>query len=65
MAQMRISRNAATPKGFLRRISDARFERGDDPRAQQWVVHPLHALLKLGALAQKSARIAGERGGMP
>ncbi|QDG53158.1 ISAs1 family transposase [Persicimonas caeni] len=51
MAQMRISRNAATPKGFLRRISDARFERVDDPRAQQWVVHPLHALLKLGALA--------------
>lgn len=54
MAQMRISRNAATPKGFLRRMSDAGFEQVDDPRRQAWVVHPLAALLKLGVLALAS-----------
>lgn len=54
MADMTISRNAATPKGFLRRISDARLDRVDDPRRQAWVVHPMSALLKLGALALSS-----------
>lgn len=54
MADMTIGRNAATPKGFLRRVSDARLDRVDDAHQQAWVVHPMSALLKLGALSLSS-----------
>jgi hypothetical protein len=51
MAAMKIRRNAATPKGFLRRVDDCGFEGVTDPRHASWVVHPLVGVLKLGALA--------------
>ena len=54
MAQATISRNAATPKGFLRRIADAKLGQVEDTRRQAWVVHPLAALLKLGMLSRLS-----------
>ena len=51
MAAMKIRRKAVTPKGFLRRVDDCRFEGVIDPGHASWVVHPLVGLLKLGALA--------------
>ncbi len=41
MAAMKIRRNASAPKGFLRRVKDAGFERVGDRRKQPWVIHPL------------------------
>ncbi len=54
MAAMKICRKATTPKGFLRRVKDAGFERVGDKRKQAWVIHPLATLLKLGVLALSS-----------
>lgn len=50
MAAMKIRRKAATPKGFLRRLKDARFEDVEDSRDPSRVVHSLDAVLKLGVL---------------
>ena len=65
MAMKKISRNAVTPKGFLRRVDDCGFEGVSDPRHASWVVHPLAGLLKLGALAltthARSARAVEHR----
>jgi predicted transposase YbfD/YdcC len=54
MATRKIARNAATPKGFLRRVGDCEFEKVDDPRHDSWVKHPLAGMLKLGTLALAS-----------
>lgn len=51
MASRKITRNAATPKGFLRRVLDAQLEEVTDPRRQAWVRHPLVAVLRLAVLS--------------
>ena len=55
MASRKITRNAATPKGFLRRVLDADLEAVADPRQQAWVRHPLKAVLRLAVLALATA----------
>lgn len=47
-------RQAATPKGFLRRVKDAVFGRIDDPRQAAKVKHPLEMVLNLAVMAVAS-----------
>lgn len=65
MAAIKIRRKAATPKGFLRRLKDARFEDVEDPRDSSRIEHELEAVLKLGVLAlttgARSTRAVEER----
>jgi predicted transposase YbfD/YdcC len=51
MAKRRIKRNAATPKGFKRRIADLELGQVNDPRHQPWVEIPLLGALTLSIYA--------------
>ena len=48
MVAQKIQRNATTPKGFLRRTRDAKFEAVSDPRDEHRITHPLDGVLRLG-----------------
>lgn len=48
MVAMKIQRQAATPKGILRRTKDADFEAVSDPRDENRITHPLGGVLQLG-----------------
>jgi predicted transposase YbfD/YdcC len=62
---MKIRRNAASTKGFLRRLEDARFEQVEDPREQNRITHPLEPTLNLAVLslvtAARSTRAVEDR----
>jgi predicted transposase YbfD/YdcC len=51
MPAIKIRRKAATPKGFLRRLEDARFMQVDDPRDPRRIKHPLSPVLNLAVLS--------------
>lgn len=57
MACKRIARQAATPKGFLRRLQTAWFAKVTDPRAADQVKYPLAGLLALICLAFASSEV--------
>lgn len=48
MVAMKIQRQAATPKGILRRTEDANFEAVSDPRDENRITHRLDGVLQLG-----------------
>lgn len=54
MVDRKIARDATTEKGFIRRVTDARFEKLVDPRDSSWVKHPLGSTLSLGVMALAS-----------
>ncbi|MEO1268521.1 MAG: transposase family protein [Myxococcota bacterium] len=54
MAFIRYRRQAATPKGFLRRIKDIGFARVGEPRQQSKVQFPLPTVLATTTLALTS-----------
>jgi predicted transposase YbfD/YdcC len=51
MSSIKIRRQAATPKGFLRRLQDARFDLVEEPRVPTRVQHKLEPTLKLAVLS--------------
>lgn len=51
MLAMKIRRKAATPKGFLRRLKDARFKQVDDPRDRSRIKYSLVSVLNLAVLS--------------
>lgn len=61
----KIRRKAASTKGFLRRLEDARFEQVDDPRELNRITHPLEPVLNLAVLslvtAARSTRAVEQR----
>ena len=65
MLMMKIRRKAASTKGFLRRLEDARFEQVDDPRELNRITHPLEPVLNLAVLslvtAARSTRAVEQR----
>ncbi len=58
MAAMKIRRKATTPKGFLRRVKDAGFERVGDKRKQAWAVD---AVTPFEKASRRSARAAASQ----
>ena len=65
MSRIKIRRKAASTKGFLRRLEDARFEQVEDPRQQHRITHRLEPVLNLSVLslvtAARSTRAVEER----
>ena len=54
---MKIRRKAASTRGFLRRLEDARFDKVADPREQNRIKHPLAPILNLAVLSLVTAAV--------